>query len=98
MDENTSDIDRDLLARELEAVARLVVATQAPTEVGSADTRQTEVENNGVGRFTIDGPDIGIASSAVITLAMTLNELCTNTTKFGALSVPAGRVEIAWRL
>jgi two-component sensor histidine kinase len=29
---------------------------------------------------------------------MTFNELCTNTTKFGALSVPAGRVEIAWTL
>ncbi|MEN3351839.1 MAG: hypothetical protein V7632_5474 [Bradyrhizobium sp.] len=27
---------------------------------------------------------------------MTLNELCTNTTKFGALSVPAGHVDIAW--
>jgi len=34
----------------------------------------------------------------VIALAMTLNELCTNTTKFGALSVPAGRVEIAWTI
>ena len=29
---------------------------------------------------------------------MTLNELCTNTTKFGALSNPAGRVEIAWTI
>jgi two-component sensor histidine kinase/CheY-like chemotaxis protein len=55
-------------------------------------------DNQGAGRFTIDGPDIGIASSAVITLAMTLNELCTNTTKFGALSVPAGRVEVAWTI
>jgi two-component sensor histidine kinase len=27
---------------------------------------------------------------------MTFNELCTNTTKFGALSIPTGRVEIAW--
>ena len=27
---------------------------------------------------------------------MTLNELCTNTTKFGALSLPTGRVRIAW--
>jgi two-component sensor histidine kinase len=34
----------------------------------------------------------------VIALAMTLNELCTNTTKFGALSVPAGRIEIAWTI
>jgi two-component sensor histidine kinase len=32
----------------------------------------------------------------VIAIAMTLNELCTNTTKFGALSVPAGHVEITW--
>ena len=30
--------------------------------------------------------------------AMTLNELCTNTTKFGALSVPSGQVAIAWRI
>jgi len=34
----------------------------------------------------------------LIAIAMTLNELCTNTTKFGALSVPAGRVDIAWTL
>jgi two-component sensor histidine kinase len=26
---------------------------------------------------------------------MTFNELCTNTTKFGALSLPSARVEIA---
>jgi len=32
----------------------------------------------------------------VIALAMTLNELCTNTTKFGALSVPGGSVDITW--
>jgi two-component sensor histidine kinase len=49
-------------------------------------------------KFTIEGPDFKIASSAVIALAMTLNELCTNTTKFGALSVPAGRVGIAWTI
>jgi two-component sensor histidine kinase len=48
------------------------------------------------GRFSIDGPDIGITSGAVIALAMTFNELCTNATKFGALSVPAGRIDIAW--
>jgi two-component sensor histidine kinase/DNA-binding NarL/FixJ family response regulator len=55
-------------------------------------------DNKGARRFTIDGPDIRITSSAVIALAMTLNELCTNTTKFGALSVAAGRVEIIWTI
>jgi two-component sensor histidine kinase len=49
-------------------------------------------------RFHFDGPDIRITSGAVIALAMTFNELCTNTTKFGALSTPAGRVEVAWRI
>ena len=55
-------------------------------------------DNHGEGRFTIEGPDIRITSGAVIALAMTFNELCTNTTKFGALSVPAGRVSISWTI
>ena len=50
------------------------------------------------GRFLIEGPEIDIGSGAVIAMAMTFNELCTNATKFGALSVPAGRVEIAWTM
>jgi len=49
-------------------------------------------------RFSTSGPDIRITSGAVIAVAMTFNELCTNTTKFGALSVPEGRVDIAWGL
>lgn len=47
-------------------------------------------------RFHFNGPDIRITSGAVIALAMTFNELCTNTTKFGALSNSSGHVEIAW--
>jgi two-component sensor histidine kinase len=53
-------------------------------------------DSKGAGKFSIQGPDIRITSGAVIAFAMTLNELCTNTTKFGALSVPGGRVEITW--
>ena len=55
-------------------------------------------DSQGEGKFLIQGPDLRIASAAVIALAMTLNELCTNTTKFGALSVPAGRIGIAWTI
>jgi len=55
-------------------------------------------DSGGGGRFSISGPDIKITSGAVIALAMTLNELCTNTTKFGALSVPGGSVDIAWSI
>jgi len=53
-------------------------------------------DNPDAPKFSIAGPDVRMASGAVIAIAMTLNELCTNTTKFGALSVPTGHVDIAW--
>jgi len=49
-------------------------------------------------KFSIAGPDIRMTSGAVIAVAMALNELCTNATKFGALSIPEGRVDIVWTL
>jgi two-component sensor histidine kinase/CheY-like chemotaxis protein len=55
-------------------------------------------DSQGNRRFHFNGPDIKVTSSAVIALAMTLNELCTNTTKFGALSTPTGSVEVAWTI
>lgn len=55
-------------------------------------------DNKGVDRFVISGPEIDVASGAVIALAMTLNELCTNATKFGALSDPSGLVKIEWSI
>lgn len=67
-------------------------ASLAHTLRGATEPYDSQVN----GRFSITGPDIKITSGAVIALAMTVNELCTNTTKFGALSVPAGHVDIVW--
>jgi len=53
-------------------------------------------DNPDLPRFSIEGPNVQMTSAAVIAVAMTLNELCTNTTKFGALSVPAGHVAVDW--
>jgi two-component sensor histidine kinase len=55
-------------------------------------------DNSADPKFSISGPHIRMASAAVIAIAMTLNELCTNATKFGALSIPQGRVDINWTL
>jgi two-component sensor histidine kinase/ActR/RegA family two-component response regulator len=79
----------DLLMQVSWANADLAHTVRAATE---------PYDSNGAGRFSIDGPDIAITSGAVIALAMTLNELCTNTTKFGALSIPEGRVRITWTI
>jgi two-component sensor histidine kinase len=49
-------------------------------------------------KFSVSGPDLRINSGAVVAVAMTLNELCTNATKYGAFSVPRGRVDIAWTI
>ncbi|GLH81160.1 hypothetical protein SSBR45G_60690 [Bradyrhizobium sp. SSBR45G] len=49
-------------------------------------------------RFAIGGPEVPLTSNAVVVLAMTLNELCTNALKFGALSVPNGRVDLVWSI
>ena len=55
-------------------------------------------DNPDTPKFTMAGPNVRMTSAAVIAIAMTLNELCTNATKFGALSVSAGRVDITWTL
>ena len=81
-------------AHDLLLQARWANASLATTIRGATAPYDSE----GAGRFLIEGPEIRITSGAVIALAMTLNELCTNTTKFGALSVPAGRIEIEWKI
>ena len=57
---------------------------------------QTAVEPFDKGsRFSIKIPDIEVSPSAVLPLAMILNELCTNAVKYGALSNASGYVEIS---
>jgi two-component sensor histidine kinase len=45
-------------------------------------------------RFVLPKTDIQIGPSAVLPLTMSLNELCTNAVKYGALSNETGTVEI----
>ncbi|MDU6730316.1 MAG: sensor histidine kinase, partial [Bradyrhizobium sp.] len=51
-----------------------------------------------VSRFSILGPEVPVTSNAIVVMAMTLNELCTNALKFGALSVPTGRIDLVWTI
>jgi two-component sensor histidine kinase len=46
-------------------------------------------------RFSVQDIALDIGAAAVLPLTMSLNELCTNAVKYGALSVPKGRVTIA---
>jgi PAS domain S-box-containing protein len=45
---------------------------------------------------TLVGTDVMLSSSATQALAMVLHELVANAVKYGALSIPGGRVAISW--
>jgi PAS domain S-box-containing protein len=49
-------------------------------------------------RIAVAGPELELKPDAVHSLTLALNELATNAAKYGALSVPEGRVAIAWQL
>lgn len=46
--------------------------------------------------FTATGPSVVLAPRQVLSFALVLHELCTNAIKYGARSVPDGRVEVSW--
>jgi PAS domain S-box-containing protein len=47
-------------------------------------------------RAQVDGTDITVKPDAAQALAVILHELATNAAKYGALSVPGGRVHVGW--
>jgi PAS domain S-box-containing protein len=49
-------------------------------------------------RFSIDGPDFDLSPKQAIAFAMIVHELATNAAKYGALSVPPGKVSLRWSL
>ncbi len=79
----------NLLAREgwdQAELGELIEAELAPLRAGAEDAE----------RIRLAGPPVALAAGAAQPLAMALHELATNAAKYGALSVPGGRVEVRW--
>lgn len=49
-------------------------------------------------RINLDGPDLVLSPNMALSMALAVNELGTNALKYGALSVPEGKVDIVWAL
>jgi two-component sensor histidine kinase len=47
-------------------------------------------------RVELTGPDIVVTAEAAQAIGLAIHELATNAIKYGALSVPAGKVKISW--
>jgi PAS domain S-box-containing protein len=50
----------------------------------------------GISRARIDGPEFVLEPKSAQAIAMVLHELTTNAVKYGALSVPSGRLCVEW--
>ena len=49
-------------------------------------------------RFEIGGPDVRVIPRMALALTLALHELATNAAKYGALSVPTGRIAVLWQV
>lgn len=78
----------DLLVRESWYGASLneLVRSQLAAYVGGVEE----------GQVAIEGPAIALKPEAAQSLGLALHELAVNAAKYGALSVPTGRVSITW--
>ena len=88
---------RDGLIGRLEALQRTYSKL---TDAGFEGERLKEILDTELeafeGRIQATGPDIMLTARAVQSFALLVHELATNASKYGALSVPAGRVKLNW--
>ena len=66
------------------------------TTAGLADVVESAIAPFPLDRISVDGPEIALPPKMALTLALAINELGTNATKYGSLSSETGRVEIVW--
>jgi two-component sensor histidine kinase len=81
------------------AVAQDLLISETWTGAGCRTLIESAVrafQSKSLDQFTITGDNIAISSGPALSLSMVIHELCTNATKYGALSAPAGRVAISW--
>ncbi len=79
----------DVLTEEAWAGADLVDIVRSAVDTFAASD---------VARFRVTGPSVRLSPRSAVLFAMTLNELCTNAMKYGALSMPGGKIEISWQV
>ena len=66
--------------------------------VGDVVRQALTPHRTNVNHISIEGPDIVLTGPQVLGLTLAVHELATNAGKYGALSVPEGRVSISWNV
>jgi two-component system CheB/CheR fusion protein len=66
------------------------------TEASLDELVRQELAPFGLERIAIKGPNINLKPRQSLSVGMLVHELMTNAAKYGALSIPSGRIEIEW--
>jgi two-component sensor histidine kinase len=99
---DVEEVRRSFMGR----LGALAAATQSVTSDGWSDSdlhqliEQIVKPYRGAERdpFLLQGPAVHLPRKGATAVALGLHELCTNAIKYGALSVPDGRVKIDWSM
>lgn len=73
-----------------------VDAISAP--ISEVVTNSLAAHRGAIDRFDVSGPDVELTAQQALGLALALHELSTNAVKYGALSLPQGRVAVSWTI
>ena len=65
-------------------------------EISAITNAALAPHQDGADRIHLDGPRVYLSAQQALGLSLAVHELATNATKYGALSVPQGRVDITW--
>lgn len=92
------DVFYEALAGRLRSMARAyeLVSRESWTEVQLRDIAVQELAPFDADRIRVAGEPVALPPRQALSIGMILHELATNASKYGALSVEGGMVELAW--
>ena len=93
---------REILSDRLVALGKahdiLIEGSADPMRLAAVLRSGVGVHDEGLGRFSYNGPDVDVSGKAVMPLSLMLHELSTNAAKYGALSTSEGQVALDWTI
>ncbi len=95
---------RDTASAGRDFEARIIALSKAHDLLSASEWAHTELSAlvcqelsvHGRQRVEADGPTVVVDPKAAIAFAMLIHELATNAAKYGALSIPTGRLDVKW--
>lgn len=80
------------------ATTHAMAFDQTRETIDLSEIVRAEIQPLTQSNVSVSGPSVGLQTNSALYFSMGIHELLTNSMKYGALSVPEGRVEIEWSI